>query len=133
MIVVDSSILIGYLRGHTSPAILRFHELEKREVPFLLPALCYQEVLQGAKDEREWRVLGDYLGSQELLLPHDLLSTHQGAARIYFDCRRIGLTVRSSMDCFLAQMILDVGAVLLHDDDDFDSISQVRPLKTLRG
>jgi predicted nucleic acid-binding protein len=130
---VDSSVLIGFLRGHSSPAIVRFQDLELREVPFLLPALCYQEVLQGAKDEREWRVLGDYLGALELLLPQDPLSTHQGAARIYFDCRRKGLTVRSSVDCYLAQMILDVGAVLLHDDDDFDSISQVRPLKTLRG
>jgi predicted nucleic acid-binding protein len=106
VIVVDSSVLIGFLRGHNSPAITRFQELEQEEVPYLLPAFCYQEVLQGAKDEREWRLLREYLGSQELLLPQDLLDTHFNAARIFFDCRRKGLTIRSSVDCFLAQLAL---------------------------
>ena len=133
MIVVDSSVLIGFLRGHSSPAIARFQELEKEEIPYLLPAICHQEVLQGAKDEREWKLLKEYLGAQELLLPKDPLNTHLDAARIFFDCRRKGLTIRSSADCFLAQLVLDVDGILVHDDGDFEDIAQVRPLKTLRG
>jgi predicted nucleic acid-binding protein len=103
------------------------------EVPYLLPAVCYQEVLQGAKDEREWRLLSDYLGSQEFLLPQDPLKTHLYAARIYFDCRRKGLTIRSWVDCFLAQLVLEAEGTLLHDDGDFEHIAQVRPLRILRG
>jgi predicted nucleic acid-binding protein len=54
------------------------------------------------------------------------------AARIFFDCRRRGLTVRSAVDCLIAQLVLEVDGVLLHDDDDFERIRTVRPLRTLR-
>jgi len=133
LIVLDSSVLIGLFRGHQSPAISRFREIEREEIPFLLPTVCYQEVLQGAKDEKEWTLLDDYLGSQDLLVSQNSVSTHQAAARIYFDCRRKGLTIRSSADCFIAQLVLEVGGTLLHDDDDFEWIARVRPLKSLRG
>jgi predicted nucleic acid-binding protein len=53
------------------------------------------------------------------------------AARIYFDCRRRALTVRSSVDCLVAQVALDNKLVLLHSDRDFDAIARVRPLRTL--
>ncbi len=133
MIVVDSSVLIDLLRGRNSPAVDRLRALERDEVSFALPAVCYQEVLQGAKDEKEWRLLSDYLGSQDLLMALDPFATHRDAARIFFDCRRRGLTIRSSIDCFIAQLVLENDGILLHDDGDFDSIRQVRPLKTMRG
>jgi predicted nucleic acid-binding protein len=73
------------------------------------------------------------LGSQDLLLSADPVSTHRDAARIFYDCRRKGITIRSSADCFIAQLTLEHNGVLLHDDDDFDDIRRVRPLKTLRA
>jgi hypothetical protein len=133
LIVLDSSVLIGLFRGHHSPAISRFKDMERDGTTFLLPAVCYQEVLQGARGEREWKLLQDYLGSQDLIVPHNAVSTHEAAARIYFDCRRKGLTIRSSVDCFIAQLVLEENGTLLHDDDDFEWIAQVRPLKNLRG
>lgn len=130
---MDSSVLIGFFRGHQSAPISRFRKIEQEEIPFLLPALCYQEVLQGARNEKEWRLLEDRLGSQDLLVSQDPISTHLAAARIYFDCRRKGLTIRSSADCFLAQLVMEEDGTLLHDDDDFESIAKVRPLKLLRS
>ena len=58
---------------------------------------------------------------------------HIAAARIYFDCRRRGSTVRSSLDCYIAAIALERGDELLHDDEDFEAIKRVRPLRTLRG
>lgn len=133
MIVVDSSVLIGFLRGQDSPQIARLESLIEGEVPFAIPGICCQEVLQGAKHEKEWRLLDEYLGSQDLLFPRDPSSSHRDAARIYFDCRRKGLTLRSSIDCLIAQLVLEYDGVLLHDDGDFTAIQQVRPLKTLRS
>jgi len=95
--------------------------------------ICCQEVLQGARDQREWALLSDYLGSQNLLFPHDSWATHFNAARIYYDCRRKGITIRSSIDCLVAQMALDEEAVVLHNDEDYERIREVRPLKTLRS
>jgi predicted nucleic acid-binding protein len=133
MIVVDSSVLIDFFRGKRSAATKRFRALEGEGVPFALPAICAQEVLQGAKDEKEWRLLAEYLGTQRLLFPRDPWDLHLQAARMYFDCRRKGLTVRSSIDCIIAQLVLEEDGVLLHDDEDFDRIQKVRPLKMLTG
>jgi predicted nucleic acid-binding protein len=111
----------------------RLVSLEAEGIPFLLPGLCFQEVLQGARNEREWGLLEEYLGSQELLFSSNPAVTYREAARIYYDCRRRGLTIRSSVDCFVAQLVLEVGGTLLHNDGDYESIAHVRPLKLLRA
>ena len=132
MIVVDSSVLISFLRGLQTPGANRLTELELVGEPFALPVACCQEVLQGARDEREWQLLDDYLSSQWLLAPEDPWQTHCQAARIYFECRRRGITVRSTVDCLIAQLVIDYAGILLHEDADFERIRAVRPLRTLR-
>jgi predicted nucleic acid-binding protein len=120
------------LRGLPTPGANRLAELELVGEPFALPAVCCQEVLQGARDEREWQLLDTYLSSQWLLAPADPWQTHRQAARIYFDCRRRGVTVRSTVDCLIAQLVIDHTGILLHEDADFERIRAVRPLRTLR-
>ena len=56
---------------------------------------------------------------------------HRQAARIYYDCRRRGLTIRSTIDCYIAQLALDHDLAVLHDDRHYEAIRRVRPLKTL--
>jgi hypothetical protein len=133
LIVVDSSVLIDWFKGRATPTTDRLQDLENAGIPFSIPGVCLQEVLQGARDEREWKLLSEYLESQDLLLSADSVSTHRDAARIFYDCRRKGITIRSSVDCFIAQLALEHDGVLLHDDDDFEWIRQVRPLKTMRA
>jgi predicted nucleic acid-binding protein len=132
VIIVDSSVLVAFFRGHPHATVERLTQLEATGTPFSLPGLCYQEVLQGARDEREWSLLEEYLGSQELLFPRDPELTHREAARIFYDCRRKGLTVHSSIDCLVAQLVLENDGILLHKDQDFEWISRVRPLRTMQ-
>ncbi|HEV7515928.1 MAG TPA: PIN domain-containing protein, partial [Thermoanaerobaculia bacterium] len=120
MIVVDTSVLIDFFRGRDLPGAERLRRLEEEQTPFALPAICCQEVLQGARDQLEWDLLLEYLESQELLFPRALWSTHRNAARIFYDCRRKDLTIRSSVDCFIAQLVLETDSVLLHNDEDFE-------------
>ena len=61
----------------------------------------------------------------------DPVASRVDAARIYFDCRRKGLTVRSAADCLIAQIALERDFSLLHDDCDFEAIGKVRPLRTV--
>lgn len=133
MIVIDTSVLIDLFRGRATLAADRLRRMERQEVPFSIPMICSQEVLQGAKDESEWSTLLEHFVSQRLLTPREPWKTHEGAARIFFDCRRQGLTIRSSVDCFIAQLTLEEEGILLHDDEDFERIRQVRPLRTLRS
>jgi predicted nucleic acid-binding protein len=56
----------------------------------------------------------------------------QAAARIYYDLRRRGLTVRSPIDCCIAQAALENDLLLIHNDRDFETIAQVRSLQHVR-
>jgi predicted nucleic acid-binding protein len=131
VIVVDSSVLIPFFRGDESVGALRLREIEEQLVPFSIPAVCCQEVLQGAKDLRDWEELARCLETQELLAATGSWQTHSEAARIYFDCRRKGIKIGSSIGCLIAQLVLENDAVLLHEDADFERIKGVRPLRTV--
>ena len=89
-----------------------------------------QEILQGSRDEAEWTLIQDHLAEQTYLEARE--GTWVGAARIYFDLRRKGRTVRSSVDCCIAQLVIENDALLLHDDRDFEVIADVRPLRQQR-
>ena len=51
------------------------------------------ELLQGCADERSWLLMREYLDSQDYLEMGQ--ASWPAAARIYFDLRRLGRTVRS--------------------------------------
>lgn len=131
MILVDTSVLVDFFRGLDTLATARFDRLEFEGTPFAIPGICCQELLQGAKDEAEWAQLSEYLESQRIAHPRSPWETHREAARIYFDLRRQGITVRSTIDCWIAQLALEAEAPLLHDDEDFERIQRVRALEIL--
>ena len=131
MILVDTSALLPYLKGKTTPLSAFLERMLSEEVEVALTAEIVQEVLQGARDEKDWRVLKRYLSGQRILHLRDPIGSHMEAARIYYECRRRGLTVRSTLDCVVAQVALEHAVPLLHDDRDFEAIRRIRPLKTL--
>jgi predicted nucleic acid-binding protein len=131
LIIVDTSVLISFFRGDDTKPAARMREIEEQLVPFSIPAICCQELLQGARDLREWRLLATYLGTQDLLCGQDPWQSHLAAARIYFECRRKGITISSTIDCLIAQLALESDGILLHADADFERIKAVRPLQTL--
>lgn len=133
MLVVDTSALIAFLRGSDRPVRALMRQLEQQKTPWFLPLVCLQEVLQGARDDDEWLRLHATLLGQRRLRVQDEQAAHIEAARIYFDCRRIGLTIRSTLDCLIAAQTLQVGGTLVHDDADFRLIATVRPLMLLDG
>jgi predicted nucleic acid-binding protein len=106
--------------------------IDHDKTPFYVPAICCQEILQGAKNQREWDSIYGNLSTQRIIVPENPWETHVAAARIFFDCRRKGLTVRSPADCFIAQLTLENDATLISDDADFDRIAEIRPLKVLK-
>ena len=56
----------------------------------------------------------------------------RNAARIFFELRRHGRTVRSPIDCCIAQLALEHDALLVHRDRDFEIIADVRALRLQR-
>ena len=131
MILVDTSVLVPFFRGTDTNAVRYLIRAVQDDLPVFVTPIIVQEILQGARDEKEWATLDRHLGSQALVHPTDALATHRRAARIYFDCRRRGLTVRSTIDCLIAQLALEHDLSLLQDDQDYQTIRAVRPLKLL--
>lgn len=130
MIAVDTSAVIDLLRNRPTALARNLELLIELGETIGFPAPVVQELLQGARDEGEWRVLSRFVASQEVLLPGG--ETHRRAAKIYYDCRRAGLTIRSSVDCLVAQLALDRGGFLLADDRDYAAIAVVRPLQIVK-
>ncbi len=129
MILVDTSVLIDFFKGIKNPAEVRFKSILEQDIPFGITALIYQEVLQGAKSEKEYAGLKKYLSSQRFFHPQDPIETFAEAARIYFRCRKKGITVRSTVDCLIAQIAIENKLLLLHNDRDFEAMTAVAPLK----
>jgi predicted nucleic acid-binding protein len=124
--LVDTSVWIDVLRDKTGYRTRIFRAALGAAIP-ILPRFAQLELLQGARDEAEWELLASYLETQHYADP--CAETWAAAARTYFDLRRLGITIRSPIDCCIAQLALETGLPLLHRDEDFQRISTVRPLK----
>jgi predicted nucleic acid-binding protein len=129
MLLIDTSVWISVFRDRSGQVRQQLETLiANREV--LLTRFTQLELLQGSLNEQEWTLLSTYLETQDYveLTP----SSWQEAARIYYDSRRRGLTVRSPIDCCIAQVALENNLLLIHNDRDFETIAQVRSLQHLR-
>ncbi len=84
-----------------------------------------------AANRRAWNLLERHLATQRLVTPGDPWTTHREAARIHFDARRRGITIRSTVDCCIAQLALEGRHILLHADRDLEAVRAVRPLRTI--
>jgi len=129
MILVDTSVLIQFFKGINSEGAKKFSIVLQRKIPFGINSLIFQEVLQGAGSEKEYLILKKYLESHRFYHLKDPVDSFAKAAKIYLDCRKKGITIRSTIDCLIAQTALENGLVLLHEDSDFDLMSKVIPLK----
>jgi predicted nucleic acid-binding protein len=129
MILADTSVLIDFLRGSKTESCDKFKNILHQGIPFGINSFIFQEVLQGAKSEKEYRLLRQYLETQRFYHPQDPIDSFAKAARIYFKCRRKGVTVRSTIDCIIARIAMENDLFLLHSDTDFDAMASVVPLK----
>ncbi|CAN5727058.1 PIN domain-containing protein [soil metagenome] len=129
MLLIDTSVWISVFRDRNGQVRQQL-EVFIAERDVLLTRVTELELLQGRLNEREWTLLSTYLEAQDYveLKP----SSWQAAARIYYDLRRRGLTVRSPIDCCIAQAALENDLLLVHNDRDFETIAQIRSLRNLR-
>ena len=129
MILVDTSVLIHFFKGVDSKSSRKFKMVLQRGIPFGINSLIFQEVLQGAGSEKEYLTLKKYLETQQFYHLREPIDSFAKAAKIYLDCRKKGITIRSTIDCLIAQTALENDLLLLHEDSDFDLMAKVIPLK----
>ena len=129
MFLIDTSVWISVFRDRTGVVRQSLEAIINDESIFL-NRFTQMELLQGCRDEREWTLLETYLQEQDYI--ESTPNTWVAAARIYYDLQRQGLTVRSSIDCCIAQLAIEHQLILVHNERDFETIQRVRSLNCLR-
>ncbi|MDE8654661.1 type II toxin-antitoxin system VapC family toxin [Novosphingobium album (ex Liu et al. 2023)] len=117
MILVDSSVWIDFFRGTASPQAERLDVLLGKE-PLLIGDLILAEVLQGFTSERDFNHAHRLLGSLDLIEIGGRDIAVQ-AARNFRTLRSLGVTIRKTVDTFIATRCIEDGLSLLHCDRDF--------------
>lgn len=128
MILVDTSVWIGFFNEFDSPAVRLLEDFIEAEEDICLSGLIVTEVLQGFRNEKDFELAKKHL----LQFPIYILDNPQScikAAQIYRRCRQQGITIRKTADCIIAQTAIENKLILLHEDADFDRIASVCPLK----
>jgi hypothetical protein len=127
--ILDTSILVMITRRGSSISLDRVREALATDDLFIT-AVSAMELLQGAYDHADWQTLQRFIASQELLEPAPVDWTN--AARTFFELRRVGQTMRSALDCIIAEIAMRNGMMLVHGDRDFEKVSLLRPLNHRR-
>jgi predicted nucleic acid-binding protein len=118
LILVDSSVWIDYFKGAITTQTDKLDELLGYE-PLAIGDLILTEVLQGFGEERSFNKARNLLlslqfvelGGQEIAIQ---------AAKNYRTLRKLGVTIRKTVDTVIATRCIESGYDLLHSDRDFD-------------
>lgn len=125
MYLVDTSVWIDYFREIDNSATNEFNNILNQNLPFGLTSVIYQEILQGAATPQDFLQLNNYLTTQRFYYPKDDIQSYEHAANLFFKCRRKGITIRSTIDCLIAQVAIEHDLVLLHNDQDYVRIKTI--------
>lgn len=129
MVVVDSSVWIAFFRGLPTREVDYVEHLLGRRI-ILLGDLVLAEVLQGFRDERQFRQARELL--QRLyfakMVGWDVACQ---SAQNYRRLRADGVTVRKTIDVIIATFCVNHHHLLLHADRDFDRMREPLGLITL--
>ncbi|MFC2157655.1 PIN domain nuclease [Acidobacteriota bacterium] len=130
MILIDSSVWIGYFNGVINPQTdwLDFY-LGKELI--IVGDLILTEVLQGFKNDNDFNKANELLSSFQFM---EMLGQELAikSAENYRFLRRKGATVRKTIDVIIGTFCIHHNISLLHDDQDFDPLIQHLKLDAIR-
>jgi len=122
MILVDSSVWIGYFNGIIN---LQTHRLDAAlgKESIVVGDLILAEVLQGFRSDRDFHKAKEIL-SYFPLMPMLGKELAVKSAENYRFLRKRGVTVRKTVDVIIGTFCIYHDISLLHDDQDFESLAK---------
>ena len=131
MLLVDSSVWIDFFNGRTTPQVDYLHDsLGQTEI--IVGDIILAEVLQGFRYDKDFELAKWALQQFQLvqiLNPELALISAQNYRRL----RRQGITIRKTLDCFIATYAITHQLDFLHNDRDFDPFEHYLGLQVVRG
>lgn len=125
MLLVDTSVWIEVFRQPNRFRLETVANLD--EVVTCLPVI--QEVLQGFRDEAAFRIAREAMFAFPVVESPLRREVIEEAVDLYRSARRVGRTVRSSVDCLIAACAIRHGLTVLHRDRDYGTLAELSPLK----
>ena len=129
MILVDSSVWIDFFRGTVTAQTDRLDGLLDSQA-LGIGDLNLTEVLQGCRFQKQFNEARRLLARLEFIVLGGSDVAVQ-AAMNYRRLRRLGVTVRGTVDVVLATRCIVSGYQLLHSDRDFDAFERHLGLRCL--
>lgn len=127
-ILIDTSVWIDYLTGTLDKRTDLLNNHIAQNHPVLICPIILQEVLQGIRTDADHKRIKKILLSYTML-EMDPVEAAIGAADLYRNLRKKGITIRKSNDCLIAHYAIFHHVPLLHNDTDFDLIASKTNLK----
>ena len=128
MILVDTSVWIDFIEGNDHWTKERLKEKINERESIAYTDLILLEIIQGIRHGNDRKELDQYF-SNFILLNHPRSSILL-AAEIYQELQRKGIKIRSIIDCLIAAISIETGAVIFHKDRDYDYIAKYYPIIT---
>lgn len=126
--IVDTSVWIDFFNGHPSSQAQRLTRAIEDNEPIGLPGLVLTEILLGLQNDLEAKRVAQLLEAF-IDVAEPTGADYLAAAALYRACRTKGVTIRSTIDCVIAQLCLRDGQALLAKDRDFDRIAEKTDLQ----
>lgn len=127
--MVDSSVWISYLNAKSTQET-EFLESILGKSPIVMPDLVYSEILQGYREDFVFQETKNFLDE----FPFAILGSKELAvisAENYRFLRKKGITIRKTIDCYIASYCISKNIPLLHSDRDFDPFVEHLGLKSI--
>lgn len=124
-VLVDTSVWIDFFNRQPGPEaeaeVETLARLLEDEVEIVTCGVVVAEFLQGIRESEGLAKLERHFRDMECLAPREP-DTYFAAARMYRELRSLGITVRSTIDCLIACLAAEHGALLLARDRDIAAI-----------
>jgi len=126
--LVDTSVWIDFFNDHASAEAERLSRAIGEGESITLAGIVVTEILLGLRTDSEASRIGDLLQAFAVAAAQSL-ADYRETARIYRVCRSRGVTIRSTIDCLIAQIAIRDHLPVLTKDRDFRAIAQHFPLE----
>ena len=119
--IFDTSVWIDFFKGNNSEQTRLLVYLLENDLPVYYCPVILQEVLQGIKKDTEFEEVKDVFTVLNKLY-EDPYQAATGAAEIYRNLRKKGITIRKGNDCLIAWYGIKNHFEIIHRDRDYEMI-----------
>ncbi|MBL4823879.1 MAG: PIN domain-containing protein [SAR324 cluster bacterium] len=127
MILIDSTVWINFFADQQTAEVSKFESFVNEEEDLCVCGVIMTELLQGISDDQEFQKTKTLL-AEMIYLPMSSTTFIQ-SAEIYRTLRKMGITIRKTIDFLIAALCIEHEVQLLHNDRDFTFIADHFPLR----